>query len=413
MEMAKKIPVSIPAISIARSILGRDLAESLFSLFLCTVGDLFTGIAMGIFTGYLEMLPALLILIPPTIGMRGNIFASLGSRLGTYLHTGEISPSFKMNPLLTQNIYSSMALTGISGILLGFLSTLVSHLLGMKASIYDMVLISIIAGILSAIVMLLFTFIIAFLSFRKGWDPDNTTAPLITLIGDMVTLPFLFLSFLVIQGLPILVKQSLFIASLLTILIVPAIYPRKEREVYARIMRESLPILSVCGILGTVSGFVLTTRIEGFISVPGLLILIPPFLEDGGAIGSILASRLSSALHLGHLEYEKFASRSVLRLFALSHTLSIFVFSLVAVFGYASAFLLGIRTLPFPCILLASVMAGELLTLIVNLVTYYVAIRSFKIGMDPDNVTIPIITSTVDLMGSMCFVGILVLLGMV
>ncbi|HEX17435.1 MAG TPA: hypothetical protein ENG60_03395, partial [Thermoplasmatales archaeon] len=166
MEMAKKIPVSIPAISIARSILGRDLAESLFSLFLCTVGDLFTGIAMGIFTGYLEMLPALLILIPPTIGMRGNIFASLGSRLGTYLHTGEISPSFKMNPLLTQNIYSSMALTGISGILLGFLSTLVSHLLGMKASIYDMVLISIIAGILSAIVMLLFTFIIAFLSFR-------------------------------------------------------------------------------------------------------------------------------------------------------------------------------------------------------------------------------------------------------
>ncbi|HDD57677.1 MAG TPA: divalent cation transporter, partial [Thermoplasmatales archaeon] len=68
MEMVKKISISIPAISIARSIFGRDFFESLFSLFLCTVGDLITGIVIGTFTGYLKMLPALLILIPPTIG---------------------------------------------------------------------------------------------------------------------------------------------------------------------------------------------------------------------------------------------------------------------------------------------------------------------------------------------------------
>ena len=413
MEMVKKISISIPAISIARSIFGRDFFESLFSLFLCTVGDLITGIVIGTFTGYLKMLPALLILIPPTIGMRGNIFASLGSRLGTYLHTGEIEPSFKMNPVLSQNVSSSLALTGFTSIFLGFLSAIVANIMGISATFQDLILISVIAGVLSAFIMLFLTFLIAFLSFKKGWDPDNTTAPIITLIGDMVTLPFMFLSMLPVMSMDETVKDILVIILIILIFILPSIKFDKCREIYSRIVKESLPILLICGVLGVFSGSALTSRIEGFIAIPGLLILIPPFLEDGGAIGGILASRLSSSLHLGTLEYEKLFSRGVLRLFLLSHTLSIFVFSMVAVFGYLSAHLLDIQTLPFADILIVSILAGEILTIIVNFVTYYTAILSFKKGIDPDNVTIPIITSVIDLVGSVCLVSVLVMLKMI
>ena len=141
MEMERKIHTPTSTISIAHSIFVKDLLEGFFSLFLCTIGDLITGIVMGVFTGYLKLLPALLIMIPPTIGMRGNIFASLGSRLGTYLHTGEIEPSFSMNPLLSQNINSSLFLTGSMSILLGFSSAILANLLGINASIEDLILI--------------------------------------------------------------------------------------------------------------------------------------------------------------------------------------------------------------------------------------------------------------------------------
>lgn len=413
MEMVKKISISIPAISIARSIFDRDFFESLFSLFLCTIGDLITGIVIGTFTGYLKMLPALLILIPPTIGMRGNIFASLGSRLGTYLHTGEIEPSFRINPILSQNISSSLALTGFTSIFLGFLSAIVANIMGMPATFQDLILISIIAGVLSAIVMLLLTFLVAFLSFKRGWNPDNTSAPIVTLIGDMVTLPFMFLSMLPVMSMRGFAKDILVAVSVILILILPLIYSDKNKRIYSKIIKESLPILLLCGMLGVLSGSTLTSRIEDFIAIPGLLILIPPFLEDGGALGGILASKLSSMLHLGSLDCEKPFSRDVGKLFALSHLLSIFVFSMVAIFGYISAHFLNIQTLPFTDILIVSILAGEILTLIVNLVTYYTAILSFKRGIDPDNVTIPIITSVIDLVGSVCLVGVLVMLGMI
>ncbi|MEE8359107.1 MAG: hypothetical protein V3R82_06830, partial [Candidatus Hydrothermarchaeales archaeon] len=66
----------------AASIL-RDFKESFFALFLVTIGNLITGTIMGVSTSRLVLLPALIVLIPGAIAMRGNNFASLGSRLGT------------------------------------------------------------------------------------------------------------------------------------------------------------------------------------------------------------------------------------------------------------------------------------------------------------------------------------------
>lgn len=412
MEMERNTLISIPAISIARGIFGRDFLEGLFSLFWCTVGDLISGIVMGTFSEHLRLLPALLILVPPTIDMRGNIFASLGSRLGTYLHTGEIEPSFKMNPILSQNISSSLTLTGLTSLFLGFLSTIVANLMGIGAAFEDLILISIMAGFISAILMLLSTFLIAFLSFKRGWDPDNVSAPLITLMGDMITLPIMFLSLKPVMSINYVSKIILVGLFILLISIHSLIHFGKNKRIHSRIIKEALPVLFMCGLIGILSGSILTTRIEGLIAVPGILILIPPFLEDGGAISGIIASRLSTSLHLGALGYEKLLSRGTIRLFLFSHMLSIFVFSMVAIFGYTSAMLLGVQTLSLLDIFIASIISGEILTFIVNIITYYTAVLSFKTGIDPDNVTIPITTSVIDLSGSICFVGVLMIFGM-
>ncbi|RLF43656.1 MAG: divalent cation transporter, partial [Thermoplasmata archaeon] len=130
-------------------------------------------------------MPALLVLIPPAIGMRGNIFASLGSRLGTYLHTGEVVIG-KKSGLLKENINVSFALTFSMSIYIGIIAWAIARHIGMKVNLIDLALISIFAGIFSAFLMIFFTFLISFLSFKKGWNPDNITAPLITLAGDII-----------------------------------------------------------------------------------------------------------------------------------------------------------------------------------------------------------------------------------
>jgi len=47
------------------------------------------------------------VLIPAAIGMRGNIFGALGSRLGTAIHTGTFTLSRRRSTVVGQNVLSS------------------------------------------------------------------------------------------------------------------------------------------------------------------------------------------------------------------------------------------------------------------------------------------------------------------
>ena len=406
-----------PNISIVDTLKGwfsKEFKEPFASLFLCTTGDLLTGIAMGIFTSNLKMLPALIILIPAAIGMRGNIFASLGSRLGTYLHTGQITPDFKKSRILNQNVSSSATLTLITSIYLGILAALVASIIGLEADVIDMLLISTAAGFLSAVIMLIFTVVIAFLSYRRGWDPDNMTAPLITLVGDMLTLPFLFVSLIFVLGITYEIKMIfLAVIVILTLITIPYSLSEKSKPYYSSILRESLPVLLVCGFLGIFSGAILGGRIEGLIAVPSILIMLPAFLEDGGAIGGILAARLSSSLHLGSIETKRGIPKNVLKMFVTMHILGIIIFTMVGSFAYIIAKFLGISSLPLHLTIAVALLAGEMLIVVVNLIAYYISIISFKRGVDPDNVTIPTITSTIDLIGTACLIAVLIIMGMI
>src|SRR5437868_7360263 len=81
------------------------------ALLLSSGGDLIAGITLGSITGTLKELPGLLVLVPAAIGMRGNIFGALGSRLGTQIHTGTFRLSRRPDTVVGQNILASLTLT--------------------------------------------------------------------------------------------------------------------------------------------------------------------------------------------------------------------------------------------------------------------------------------------------------------
>src|SRR5689334_11044840 len=97
-----------------RDALGSDAAgirQALAALLVSSGGDLIAGLTLAGLSDQLKLLPGLLVLIPAAIGMRGNIFGALGSRLGTAIHTGTFRISRRRDTVVGQNIWASLALT--------------------------------------------------------------------------------------------------------------------------------------------------------------------------------------------------------------------------------------------------------------------------------------------------------------
>src|SRR5207248_3475459 len=81
------------------------------ALLLSSGGDLLAGLTLGSITGTLDSLPGLLVLVPAAIGMRGNVFGALGSRLGTSVHAGTFRLSRRLDTLVGQNLAASISLS--------------------------------------------------------------------------------------------------------------------------------------------------------------------------------------------------------------------------------------------------------------------------------------------------------------
>src|SRR6266540_4089957 len=119
------------------------------ALLLSSGGDLLAGLTLGAITGTLEALPGLFILIPAAIGMRGNIFGGLGSRLGTQIHAGTFRISRRIETLFGQNVGAAILLSLSISAALAVLAKAVSGALFTTPtiSLVDYMVISVIGAI--------------------------------------------------------------------------------------------------------------------------------------------------------------------------------------------------------------------------------------------------------------------------
>ncbi len=300
-------------------------------------------------------------------------------------------------------------------IYLGILASILAGIVGIPVSIVTMATISILAGIVSAFFLLWITILIAFLSYRNGWDPDNLTSPFITLAGDMLTLPILFLAMDLVlklpEGVPELIFRFFVVVTLFGVIF--SVLKASEMPYSKKILIESTPMFLIGGLLSTSSGLILVKNLDAIIGVAGILTLIPAFLEDGGAIGGILAAKFSTGLHLGSIEYSIIPDLDSMVLFLFAHVLGVFIFSLIGGFAYFINITIGLQTPPLNVMVIGSVIAGEAMILIMNVLVYYLSMISYKVGLDPDNVVIPLITSVMDVLGVACLIGTVMIMGVI
>ncbi len=402
------------AASLRYHITPSTLKEGFSGLLLMSLMSLVAGMVLGKMTGILESLPGLILLITPAIGMRGNIFGAMGSRLGTALHTGMFTTSLKPYSILSQNIYASMINTVLISFALGLMAWGVALLLKIESiGLVEFVLISMIGGIISSFFVLIITVGVAVTGHNRGWDIDNMSAPIITAAGDMVTLPALFLAVILIGGDSTGYHTILFILFGVLAAACLLLTIRSGFDIMRGIIYESVPMLLIAGFMSTLAGLIINSRLEGFLMLPALLVMVPLFLEDNNALGGILTSRLSSMLHTGMFDPGMFPGKQIIPNFLLIYIYSLVVFPLVGVSAYAASILMGIGSPGLGSMIFISTSAGLIAVTIVNLVGYYVAITAHKLRLDPDNHSIPMMSSIVDASGAMCLVAVLMLVGMV
>lgn len=398
-----------------RALLGPDAAgarQSLVALGLNSSTSLIAGAFLGAITPTLARYPGLLVLVPAAIGLRGNIFGSFGNRLSTSIHAGTFRWSLRREAVLGQNVLAAMLLTMGISLALAVVAKTVAVGMGLTGSIdlLSMATVSILGGVLGSIVVLGASLGLTAGAVRFGWDLDNVTAPLVSTLGDVLTLPALYVATFLL-GISIvtpLVGLALVAASVAFLVA----GWRSSTAGLRRIVHESVPVLLVAGCISAGAGVTLEKSFARFDALPALLVLVPAHLSSSGALGGILSGRLSSKLFLGLVPPSTRPNREARRDISIVVLLAVPVYVINGIGANYVAILLGKSTPGLGEMLLVSLIGGALAIVFVVAVAYYGTIAAYRTGVDPDTYGIPVVSSSVDLVGAFTLIIAISLLGL-
>ena len=155
-------------------------------------------------------------------------------------------------------------------------------------------------------------------------------------------------------------------------------------------LREALTIAIISLYGGLYAGFLLSDLRDAIVIIPGILILIPAILAMRGNISMALGARLGSAIHMGlisRIERNPELTNNIAVSILLSLSLSIFL----GVLGYLLTTMLGYTEVSPLSFIFIAVFSGVMSGLVLSVLTVVIALAAFRFGMDPDNVTSPLI----------------------
>lgn len=381
----------------------RALRQGFLALGICTSVTLLAGMVLGGMESLLEDVPGLLVLIPSAIGMRGAIFGALGARLGTGMLTGQFTLTIERRSFTGQNVEAALLVSAATAGLSAVLARLVAGALGVATvTLWRLALISMVGAVLSSAAVLVVTLLLARTAERRSWDMDAVGTPIISATADISTLPALIVGTLLIGD--DLVSTVAGAACLIGAAAAGITAVRNGGATARRVSREGLPVLGYASVMQVLAGVVLTQRLDALVTSPALLVAIPPFIAACGAIGGILSARLSSQLHLGLIDPLPVPGRPAVLEGTLTVLFGFFGFATVGLFTQVAATVVGFGS-PGAAALAGITLTGGLLAVgVVFVVAYYAATASYRFGLDPDNVSIPVVTSTMDLLGILCLV---------
>lgn len=392
---------------------GSAARQSLVALAFNSITSFAAGAMLVGFEATWRRLAPMLILVPAAIGLRGNVFSTLGNRLSTAIHTGSFRVSFRADSVLAQNLAASFALTAVMSVLLAVFAKALATALGVAqhVSLWELTTISVLGGMLGSIVVAAATIALSVGAVRNEWDLDYLVAPTVSTLGDVVTIPSLWLAaqLVGVRG----VATTTGVVAVLASVAVAGWAWRTTLEMVRQIFRESVPVLTAALMLSALAGVVLQKQQDLLQTLPAIGVLQPAFVSSVGALGGILCGRIATNLHLGSVEPTLSPGPEARRSATLVWSLAVPLLVLNAVGASLTAWITGAHASPgFGWVLLASGLAGAFTLAFVAGLAYYSTIGAWRFNVDPDTYGTPLVTASVDFVGTMALVVAVIVLGL-
>jgi mgtE-like transporter len=181
-----------------------------------------------------------------------------------------------------------------------------------------------------------------------------------------------------------------------------------ERSLIWRVYREAMPVLLFTVLAELFAGSLLLNLDVNFASLIGLFILIPGLMQLRGNISTSLAQRLGSGTHLGTISWKQGLNKplkaNIKAAFYLVTIMSVALGVgawLVSLFFQITAPRSGL-ILQLPHFLIIAIGTALLASIFQVTITVTVALLAHARGLDPDNITIPIVAAIGDIITIGC-----------
>ena len=378
-----------------KALLREAFLVSFPALVLCLLLDFFAGAFLGrFFDKIMNEYPIILIILPGLMDLRGNIYGSLASRFTTMLHVGEMKPALK-DENVTKNIFIYLLISLIPVMILWLVGVIKVRDPSIAVSVLLIIMVStIFAGVLLGYSAALATIV----PFKKEIDPDAVAAPIITSVADLITIPLL-VGFMLLYERKVGVFYSFLTLGLVFVLFLAKFSKIGRRE--RRIFMEVLGVVGALALLSSISGVVLENYSELIYASVIFSVMYPAVLDTTGNLGSIIGTKTSTRIHLG--EIEKVFNRQIF--------IEILVYTLVGlIIGFlANLIAIGVVKLTLGQkvgLIKPFIFLYPLLVFMAMWIAYFLAIIFDRIGLDPDNATVPTITTLADIFSTLFTVGI-------